>query len=176
MEKEVINSFVDKKVCIIGDTIIDIEYNCEAVGLSLETPTLKSKLINEVSIPGGAFGVYFNLNSLSDNCNFVSLSCGPESNSVFSEYFPSTSLLKTFKDSEKLDNIKRRYWIKKGNERYKYFQLNSECKKPISKKVEDEVINYLKDFIKDFDTVVLTLFSLQILIIYFITFVVKNPH
>ena len=67
MEKEVINSFVDKKVCIIGDTIIDVEYNCEAVGLSLETPTLKSKLINEVSIPGGAFGVYSNLNSLSDN-------------------------------------------------------------------------------------------------------------
>ena len=87
MEKEIVNSFANKKICVIGDTIIDVEYDCEAVGLSLETPTLKSKLINEESIPGGAFGVYSNLNLLNESSSFVSLSCGPESNSIFSKYF-----------------------------------------------------------------------------------------
>ena len=47
MNKTIINniveSFLNKKVLIVGDTILDIYVNGTAIGKSLETPTIVAK-------------------------------------------------------------------------------------------------------------------------------------
>lgn len=152
--KKIINGFSDKKVCVIGDTIIDISYDCESAGISLETPTLKATLNDTAIIPGGAFGVATNLSNILNQCYFVTL-VGDDENKdcVFST--SNNLILKKIYDAEKRNNIKRRYWVSKGDVKYKYFQLNTECKKDISADSQQELILYIKSILSDVDCLVI---------------------
>ena len=56
-KKKIINlikSFKDKKVCVVGDLIIDEYITCEALGMSQEEPTLVVTPLDSSKFLGGA--------------------------------------------------------------------------------------------------------------------------
>jgi len=59
-------------------------------------------------------------------------------------------------DSTKQTTVKRRYWVSRGESKYKYFQLNTECKKDISSPCEQQLIATMTNLISHVDCVVLS--------------------
>jgi|15BtaG_2_1085339.scaffolds.fasta_scaffold00034_39 bifunctional ADP-heptose synthase (sugar kinase/adenylyltransferase) len=155
MEKELLNFFKDKKICVVGDTIIDVSYRCESLGLALETPTLKARLKNYRTIPGGALGVVSNLQKLCKSITFLTLKAPGEYMDMFKSCSKNVQI-KAFYDASKINNVKRRYWVTRGEQEYKYFQLNTDCKKPISEEVEGMILAEIPDMLVGFDCVIIS--------------------
>lgn len=110
----------NKKVLVIGDTIVDKDVFLDAVGLSLESPTLKANYVTEKSVLGGAANVARLLGIFGCDCTFVTaLSDKNLLLSFCKDYSVSVRPI-----TNKSDNIKTRYWISKGDETYKYLQVN----------------------------------------------------
>ena len=61
----------NKKVLLIGDTIIDRNVYLEAVGLSLESPTMKANYIDDSISFGGAANVAKHLSYMCEQVCFV---------------------------------------------------------------------------------------------------------
>ena len=116
-----------KKVLVIGDLIIDSSKYGEAVGLSLESPTMKAKLINSDLTFGGSANVVNNLVELGAEVSYLTL-IGNDSSTIIPEddILCFTQTLKEFIPiiENRKNTIKERFWIEKGNQLYKYFQLD----------------------------------------------------
>ncbi|MDA7599014.1 PfkB family carbohydrate kinase [Alphaproteobacteria bacterium] len=110
----------NKKILLFGDTIIDINNYSKAIGLSLESPTLKTSFINEEINLGGAANVANNLIKLGAKVTFVT----DLDLNLAGEFFDSRIELIN------LDlgggGIKTRYWINRGDSKYKYLQINKQ--------------------------------------------------
>ena len=63
----------DKNVLIIGDVILDVWTYARAIGLSLETPTLKAQLLEKKHTFGGTGNVVNNLYELGADIDFFTL-------------------------------------------------------------------------------------------------------
>ena len=99
-----------KKVLVIGDTILDETINASAVGLSLESPTLKVSHESTSIDLGGAGNVAKNLVNLGCDVTFLT-----------SEI--SISKKRVICLSGK-PHKKTRVWIRHGDSKYKYLQIN----------------------------------------------------
>jgi|688.fasta_scaffold54395_7 bifunctional ADP-heptose synthase (sugar kinase/adenylyltransferase) len=109
----------NKKLLIIGDTIVDQYIFTQALGLSLESPCIKTKFINSQSMYGGAANVARIASYLGAEVSFIT------SVSKITEYQLSTQYqIKVINIKEPKDNIKSRYFIQKQNTIYQYLQIN----------------------------------------------------
>ena len=108
----------NRSIILFGDTIIDIDVEAEATGLSLESPTLKANHVSQNSILGGAANVARHLSELGAEVTFVTDVPENECAHLIAEGINTISL-----NSGKA-NIKKRFWISKGDARYKYLQIN----------------------------------------------------
>ena len=109
-----------KKILVIGDTIIDENIFLKAIGISLESPTMKTKLINKTFSFGGAANVAKFASKFGSDVTFLS--------SISKKYLNRFEL-----DNKKIrlinfetgkNNIKSRFWISNGDSTYKYLQIN----------------------------------------------------
>ena len=107
------------KYLIVGDTIIDESIYLNAVGLSLESPTMKTTIKNRMFDFGGAANVAKGLKKFGNNVTFVT-SMKEEYCQTFESYYEIP--VKNFYQGN--DNTKSRYWITHGDETYKYLQIN----------------------------------------------------
>lgn len=119
-----------KKLLIIGDTIVDQYVFTQAIGLSLESPCIKTKFINSQSMYGGAAAVARIASYLGADVSFIT------SVSKITEYQLATQYeIKVINIKESKDNIKSRYFIQKQDTIYQYLQIN-DC---IENKQENDV-------------------------------------
>jgi len=136
-----------KKVLILGDTIIDKNIELKAIGLSLESPTIKTIFIDENINYGGAantarYAMFFGL-----NITFVSYMT---KNSEID--FVSKSKLKFINLDNKIENVKTRFYINHGNEKYKYLQIN-DIKRNKQNYVSGADLILTTDYMNEFDIV-----------------------
>lgn len=112
------------KVLVIGDCIIDHDVFCESLGLSLETPTLKTKFLNERYLCGGSANVVEHLLSLGENVSFITNIAEDSFSQILHNFFSNQKInfLPIKCDGE--NTVKTRYWIQRGDSTYKYLQLN----------------------------------------------------
>ena len=112
-----------KHILVIGDTIIDHTVYGEAIGLSLETPTIKGKYDKEDYTFGGASNVVNNLLALGQNVTFIT----PVSQSKYGNLLRNWSE-DNFRivclDSDQENFVKSRYWLARGDSYYKVLQMN----------------------------------------------------
>lgn len=109
----------NKKLLIIGDTVVDQYVFTQAIGLSLESPCIKTKFVDSQSMYGGAANVARIASYLGAEVTFVT------SVSKITEYQLSTQYkIKVINIKEAKDNIKSRYFIQKQNTIYQYLQIN----------------------------------------------------
>ncbi len=110
------------KILLIGDTIIDHDVDTVVSGVSLETPTIKTKALFEKYILGGASAVAKHLKNLGSDVTFLT-AC----NEKFVNLFLNEGIDLINIDDE-YSSVKTRIWIQKDGQRYKYLQINDEKK------------------------------------------------
>ena len=145
-----------KKVLIIGDTIIDIDVHAKAIGLSLESPTLK---INENSREvtfGGAANVVKNILALGAKCTYITPLASDEYLQHYNNWSHVNFRLEHINGISS-NTVKTRVWIEKSGERYKYLQINKTNK---SETTDNISINSLKYHMRYTDVVLLVDYGL----------------
>jgi D-beta-D-heptose 7-phosphate kinase/D-beta-D-heptose 1-phosphate adenosyltransferase len=117
--------FEDKKVVVIGDSILDETIVGDAVGVSLESPTLKIKEKSRSVSFGGAANVVEHLLALGASCTYITPLGVDEYSPYFDEWVRDNPTL-WFAPliTDRRNNVKTRVWATKANERYKILQVN----------------------------------------------------
>jgi bifunctional ADP-heptose synthase (sugar kinase/adenylyltransferase) len=115
-----------KKVLIIGDTIVDKDINLKAIGLSLESPTIKTTFVDRDINYGGAANVAMHAASLGLDVTFVT--CMKKDSEI---NFSKNNMIKIINLNSCIENEKIRYYINHGSERYKHLQINNTNKEPL---------------------------------------------
>lgn len=130
--REEINNILEnsseKTILVIGDTILDKSTYSKALGLSLESPTLKAKFLKETINIGGAANVVRSIKTLGAKCWFLTALKNKEARQELMKHEPSgknINLLNAVETNIPTDNIKHRFYVQNGNENYKHFQLNT---------------------------------------------------
>jgi bifunctional ADP-heptose synthase (sugar kinase/adenylyltransferase) len=107
------------KLLVVGDSIVDRNVYTDAIGLSLESPTLKTKFRHESFEFGGAAAVAILASNFGADVTFAS-SMSESYRSIFETQNPKINL----KLLANAQNIKSRFYVLKGDNEYKYLQIN----------------------------------------------------
>jgi len=130
----------DRKILVVGDLTLDETIIVEAVGISLETPTLKTKFKSKELTLGAAANVCENIAHLKKECIFLTvLGEDDYTEQINSLKFENLSF-EYLKVSERINNVKTRFWIKKENNTYKYLQVNRTPEKNVNEKTSKELL------------------------------------
>lgn len=149
----------NKSVLVIGDSILDETNICSAIGLSLESPTMKTKLKSSVVSFGGASNVVSNLLQLGATVNYVTTVGNDKYRKIYKDW--SNKNLNLFSIPVNRENtVKSRYWIDRSV-MYKYLQVNSGVSAPHSKKTMKQISKVCTN-IKDIDCILLVDYGLGI--------------
>jgi rfaE bifunctional protein kinase chain/domain/rfaE bifunctional protein nucleotidyltransferase chain/domain len=146
------------KVMIIGDTIIDEYHYCNPIGKSTKSPTVSTVYLRSEAYAGGVLAVANHVQQLVAKVKLVTC-LGAENlqTSVISEKLSKEVDAKFFKRADGPTNTKRRYLDKYRD--LKIFEVTYMNDRPINKKLETEVISYLKKEIPKYDIVIVTDFG-----------------
>jgi D-beta-D-heptose 7-phosphate kinase/D-beta-D-heptose 1-phosphate adenosyltransferase len=134
-----LDNLKEKRVLVVGDIILDVTCTTRALGLSLETPTIKTEEIKTVCDFGGAANVVKNILSLGSSCTFLSV-CGSGKGREELSKWSHPKLKKVFiEDMSRKNTVKQRFWVERGGTSYKYFQVNSTENSDLTKNVEEKL-------------------------------------
>ena len=126
-----------KKVLIIGDTILDKDVYLKAIGLSLESPTIKTSYCGENINFGGAANVARLASRFGLDITFVTYMT-----SKSEESFLKQNKIKLINLNNKIENLKTRFYINHGDEKYKYLQINNTNNKRHQFNLEENMNKY----------------------------------
>lgn len=104
---------------LIGDTIIDKNIYLEATGLSLESPTIKTKYVSENLSYGGAANVAKFCSVFGLKVTFITSVKDSTKKDLEKKYN-----INIINIEQQKENIKSRFYIKKGDNIYNYLQIN----------------------------------------------------
>jgi rfaE bifunctional protein kinase chain/domain len=153
---KILNNISKKKVCIIGDLIIDEYITCQALGLSQEEPTLVVKPIESIKFIGGAGIVAAHAAGLGADVTFVTISGDDELSTYAQEKLHSYNVKPyLFKDTTRPTTLKQRYRCK-GKSLFRVSYLHQD---DVNKNIQDQIISLLKNIISDFDVFVFSDFN-----------------
>ena len=146
------------KICLVGDTIIDIYKFVSPLGKSPKENVISNLLIDENKFYGGVLAAANNLSSFCKKIDVIT--------HAYNTNFEKKNIKKKFDKILKIKNFKKvnspittkiRY-VEKGFNR-KLFSVYSMNDNPSNKKTENQIIKYLKSKIKNFDIVIVTDFG-----------------
>ena len=145
----------DKSVLIIGDVILDVWTYARAIGLSLETPTLKAQLLEKKHTFGGTGNVVNNLYELGADIDFFTL-LGEDEYTKTYESIKGVELHCLIEEDRK-NTVKERFWIERGGSNYKHLQINVIDNQAIKKESINEMIMDIEVMlgVKNFDVIML---------------------
>ena len=103
-----------KKIFVIGDLIIDEYITGEAVGLSLESPTIKCEQTCTKKSPGGSGNVVMNLVALECDVGYMTVCSDISVYNALSEKAKVHSIL-----SKKRTSSKQRYYVERNHIQHK---------------------------------------------------------
>ena len=152
--KKILAKSQEKTVLVIGDSILDVSVYCKALGLSLETPTIKAKKIKAETTMGGASNIVKNCLALGVRCHFITV-LGEDG--LYKEYekWQDENLAISAIIEERENISKTRYWIQREDQNYKYLQLNTGDRDPISKESQECILQLVEEIVDSFDVVLL---------------------
>jgi len=157
---ELLNSFQGKKVCVIGDLIIDEFINCHPLGMSQEEPTIVVTPIDKKRFLGGAGIVAAHCASLGADTTLMTVrgddEVGEWSVEMCSEYgFDLFSIV----DSTRPTTHKQRF--RSGSQTL--LKLTHLRQESISGQLEDELIEKCRTAVQASDVVIFSDFSYGVL-------------
>ena len=108
-----------KRILIIGDTIIDHNVYLEAVGLSLESPTIKTTFNKESFNFGGASNVARYAAKFGAQVTFIT-----SLTKMMAQQYILENQVELLNVISNFDTVKTRNYIHKGDNQYNYLQIN----------------------------------------------------
>jgi len=153
-----INDLGNLKVMVIGDTIIDEYHTCTPLGKSSKSPTISTIYRSGVSYAGGSLAIANHMEQFAGKVQLVTLLGEQNTQKDFIESKLSEPIgRKFFFRNDGPTPTKRRYLDTYLN--LKLFEVTFMNDKFIEKKLEQEVIDYLKEAIADFDIILIADFG-----------------
>jgi len=147
-----VGRFCDRRVLLVGDTILDIYVYGRAIGKSAETPTIVAEELETKVSLGGAFLVARNLLELGAHVTFVSL-VGNDQEADHVRGFNHERLKKLLVcDTSRRTTAKKRYWV----DGYKLLQFDSLDNSPVSADLERNAANHVRGEICGHDSLVVS--------------------
>lgn len=132
-----LSSFSQKRVLLVGETIVDHYVYGTVIGTSLETPTLVAKEQKQEFSLGGASLVCRNLLALGAEVTFYTLTGNDPESQLIRDFSHPRLCFCTVYDEKKQATVKRRYWV----DGYKLLQMDRIDNKQIAQNVEDKVVS-----------------------------------
>ena len=147
----------NKKVLIIGDVILDVWTYAKAIGLSLETPTLKAQFSEKKHTFGGTGNVVKNLSELGADITFLTLLGDDEYFRNYDEDFNFKGNFFPMVEENRKNTVKERFWVERGGSNYKHLQINVIDNQAIKQKTIVSMCYEVKKLIhsEDFDVIML---------------------
>jgi rfaE bifunctional protein kinase chain/domain len=148
-----IDQFRNKRILVVGDSIVDHFVACDAIGMSAEAPVLAVKEIEKKSFIGGAAIVASHITSLGAHCTYLSV-VGKDEPGVFLE----EGLLKNgvkpvlYIDDERPTTFKIRYMV----DNQKLLRVSRLHESHIPREMESRIIESLPSLIKDIDGIIIS--------------------
>ncbi len=144
----------NKNVLIIGDVILDIWTYTKAIGLSLETPTLKTQFLEKKYTFGGTGNVVKNLSELGANITFLTLIGNDENRKVYEDFDEVDKFIPIIEKDRK-NTVKERFWVERGGSNYKELQVNVIDNQAIKEKSITKMISEISTLKEKFDVIML---------------------
>lgn len=145
----------NKKVLVVGDVILDSWQYANAVGLSLESPTLKAQFTRKEQTFGGTANVVANLKSLGAQISFITLLGDDEFTKYYDPLYDDIdNFLPVFED-DRTNTVKERFWIQRGNQTYKHLQVNRADNRRMNRKSSLAFVSNVKAILDDVEIVML---------------------
>ena len=151
-----VKKFKEKKVCVIGDVIVDEYITCEALGMSQEDPTLVVTPIDTAKFIGGAGIVAAHASGLGSKVNFLSV-IGDDEIGKLAKNFLVDSRVDSFLliDEHRPTPLKQRFRSKGKS----LLRVNHLRQSVIDKLQQLEIFEKLKSIIKDLDLLIFSDFN-----------------
>ncbi len=165
---KIITRYTDKKILVIGDSIVDQFVACEALGMSSEAPVVVLKEMEEQQFLGGAAIVAAHLNALGAKCSFLSV-CGEDAAGDFiqSKLKESGVDVSVFYDKNRPTTYKIRYMV----ENQKMFRVTRLKDQSISVEIEQAIIKKLAELLPQMDGVIISDFVYGLITPKILTFI-----
>ena len=158
-KKKIINlfeSFKEKKVCVIGDLIIDEYITCEAIGMSQEEPTLVVTPIDSSKFIGGAGIVAAHASGLGSEVSYFSV-IGKDETGKLAEKLLKDAKVNSFllKDEHRPTPLKQRFRSKGKS----LLRVNHLRQSVIDESQQLKILEKLKTIVKELDLLVFADFN-----------------
>jgi len=138
----------NKKILVIGDCIIDHDVFSDCIGLSLETPTMKSRFVKEKYSFGGAANVVNNLLVLGCEVTFVTATSVDEFGKKVSNWSHPNLKINTLLHQDQC-SVKSRFWISRSDILYKYLQVNRGTPTELTEPYLENIFSLISDTLPD---------------------------
>ena len=145
-----INDLKDIRVLVIGDTIVDEYHYCLPLGKSSKSPTISTVFLRSEAFAGGALAIANHVEQYSGRVELVTV-LGSQDNQldIIESKLSKGVERKFFYRNDSPTNTKRRYLDKYLNT--KLFEVTFMNDKFIDSALEEEIIEYLKKNIDNYD-------------------------
>ena len=153
---DIIQSFSSKKVCVIGDLIVDEYITCEALGMSQEDPTIVVTPVDTTCFIGGASIVAAHAAGLGANVALVTVVGNDESSRFPAEQLTKYGVSYDFiVDDSRPTTVKQRY-RSKGKTLFRVCHLHQV---DISVSLQQSIYDKIQSFIGAIDLLVFSDFN-----------------
>lgn len=158
--KSIVEKFINLKVLVIGDTIVDEYITCEALGMSQEDPTIVVSPLATNKFIGGAAIVASHAKTLGADVKFISV-VGDDENKNYVETHLEKLGVQTslFCDTTRPTTLKQRF---RANSKT-LLRVNHLKQHSINKDIENEILKNIKNCINDVDLILFSDFSYGLL-------------
>ncbi len=146
------------KVLIIGDGIIDEYHYCIPMGKSAKSPIVVHKYLSHEVFAGGVFIIANHIANICDNVHLITVLGDEDSKEDFIENKLNWKIDTKFFYRKDSPTIRKKRYIEQSRNT-KLFEVNYLNNSYITPELEDEIIDYLKIIIDDYDVVLVSDFG-----------------
>tara|TARA_A100001011_G_scaffold399606_1_gene509072 strand:+ start:13652 stop:15085 length:1434 start_codon:yes stop_codon:yes gene_type:complete len=154
--RNILKSFKNKKICVIGDLIIDEYINCDPLGMSQEDPTLVVTPVESKKFIGGAGIVASHAASLGAKTSIISIT-GKDSTAEFAKKRLKEMNVKSFlfEDLSRPTTLKQRFRSKEQS----LLRVSHLHQSGISSILQNKIYKKVFSLLKDIDVLIFSDFN-----------------
>ncbi len=154
--RNILKNFKNKKICIIGDLIIDEYINCDPLGMSQEDPTLVVTPVESKKFLGGAGIVAGHAASLGSKTSIISI-IGKDSTAEFAKKRLKEMNVKSFlfEDESRPTTLKQRFRSKEQS----LLRVSHLHQSGISKILQDKIYKKVFSLLNKIDVLIFSDFN-----------------
>lgn len=154
--QKLVDQFKTKKVCVIGDLIVDEYIACEPLGMSQEDPTIVVTPVNSIKYVGGAGIVAAHASGLGADVSFLTVT-GKDELADFVQDSLRLSGVNTFicTDNSRPTTLKQRF-RSMGKSLLRVSHLHQD---PISNEIQERIIQEASEALRDCDLLIFSDFN-----------------